>query len=215
LNLRYPKDLLTPLSGIDNIFRQVSDDLHTRKPITNSSIEPSVEGSHEPCFKPTSDPAFLAQSLRADIDSPQPSPTSLHGASSVEVHSIFSDDSSHRPAGRHGLGRSISNLRARIGLSYGGASGTQSHDDIIWKSRNRQDAHVPSASRSIPDLHQGRAGSRVRPQRGLLERMHTHKLRTRFATWFKEATSAIKARVKSRRAARRENEAQLQLKIVV
>ena len=198
LHLRRPKDLFTPNSGIDNIFRQVSRHLHSRKP-SASSIDhhPTQRRPPEPMSAPISDQISLIRSVSSGPISPQSSQTSLNAASPNEVRSFFSDDSSHRHVGGRRLGKRISNLRARIAAPYGAANGTQSHDDITWRGRNGQESLRPAASRSIPDLHEGRADHQVRRPRRLSERVHAQKLRARFTLWFKGATSAIRARVKS------------------
>lgn len=212
LHLRHPKDLFTPNSGIDNIFRQVSKHLQSRKPSASGSTRHPTGQRPEPISTPLADRISLTRSLS---NSPQPSAMSLNGATAIEVRSFFSDDSSHCRVGGRNLGKRISNLRARIAVPYGAANGTQSHDDITWRSRNGQEASIPAASRSIPDLHNGRAGYEARRPRRMSERMHAQKLRKRFTLWFKGARSAIRARVKSRKAAARGDDEQLQLTAVV
>jgi hypothetical protein len=201
LHLRHPIDLFTPNSGIDNIFRQVSRHLHSRKPsASSSSHHPTERRPPEPISAPIPDQISLTRSVSSDPISHQPSQTSLNVASPNEVRSFFSDDSSHRHVGGRRLGKRISNLRARIAAPYGAANGTQSHDDITWRNRNGQESLIPAASRSIPDLHEGSAENQARRPRRLSERVHAQKLRARFTLWFKGARSAIRAHVKSRKA---------------
>ena len=60
-------------------------------------------------------------------------------------------------------------------------------------------------------MREGRASTEARPHRRLTERLHAQRLRVKFAVWFKEARSAIRARVKSRKQTRRGDDDQLQL----
>ncbi|KAG0651120.1 hypothetical protein D0Z07_2417 [Hyphodiscus hymeniophilus] len=210
LQLRRPKDLFTPSSGIENIFRRVSKHLHSRKSSASSS-HPPTERRTTPNSAPISDQIALTRSLSSRL-SAQPSQTSLKATSATEVRSFFSDDSSHRRVGGRRLGNRISNFRrARIGDNYGAANGTQSHDDITWRTRNRQEALLPAASASIPNLHARRAGHETKRPRLLTERMHAQNIRRRFTRWFKGARSAIRARVKSRKMAERGDDEQVEL----
>ena len=201
LHLRHAKDLFTPNSGIDNVFRQVSKHLHSRK-ISASSSHHATDRQAMPMSAPISDQISLTRSLSSRL-STQPSQTTLNATSATEIRSFFSDDSSHLRAGGRRLGRKISDLRARIAAPYGAANGTQSHDDIAWRSRNGQEALLPAASRSIPNLHETTPITEAKSSRRLSERMHARKLRTRFTLWFKGARSAIRARVKSRKVSGR------------
>ena len=154
------------------------------------------------------------RSLSSDLNSQQPPSTSLNATSPIEARSFFSDDSSYRYEGGRGLRKRFSNVRARIAVPYGVANGTQSRDDITWRDRNGPEAQILSASRSIPSLHERRASTEARPPRRLAKRIHAQRLRARFTVWFNRARSAIRARVKSRKAAGRGNDNPLQLTAV-
>jgi hypothetical protein len=210
LHLRHTKDLFTPSSGIDNIFRQVSKHLHSRK-ASASSNNHSDESRPEAILTSVSDQLSPSRSLSSDLSIPQECPSSLHATSPTEVRSFFSDDSTHLHRGGRGLRKRLSNLRARIAVPYGAANGTQSHDDITWRDRNGPGAPIPSFSRSIPNIREGRASTEARPSRRLAERIHAQKLRAKFTVWFKGARSAIRTRVKSRKATGRSDDDQLQL----
>ncbi|KAK6586472.1 hypothetical protein PZA11_001529 [Diplocarpon coronariae] len=197
LQFTNPKDLFTPTLGVDNIFRQVSRHLHSRKTSTTSnhasqnqttlfskriSNQPSTSGA------PAADPG-IAQIL--------PTATPL---SPSEARSVFSDDSSNvqRDHSLRLRGR-FSNLRARIAAPYAIRTGTQSYDDITWRDRNGPDALAPSASRSIPNLQDSRKSTDyARPMRRFVEKANRQKLKAKVHRWLKGAKSAIAARVRSR-----------------
>ena len=206
LNLRHPKDLFTPNSGIDNIFRQVSRHIQSRKPSADSN---HLSDERRPISTSISDQIPSIRSLSSDLNNPQPSLTSLNATSLTEVRSFFSDDSSHRHEGGGGLRKRFSNLRARIAAPYGAANGTQSYDNIAWGDVNGAEVPIPSASRSNPNVHKRRASTEARSSQRLAKRIHAQRLRARFTAWFNGARSAIRARVKSRQAARRRDNDQV------
>ena len=210
LHLRHTKDLFTPSSGIDNIFRQVSSHLHSRK-VSVSSNHHSDESRPEPISTSISHPLSSNRSLNSELSIPQGSLSSLHARSPTEVCSFFSGDSSHLRHNGGGLRKRLSNLRSRIAIPYGAANGTQSHDDITWRDQNGSEMAVTSFSKSIPNIPESRASTEARSPRRLAERMHAQKLRARFSVWFKGARSAIRARVKSRKATGRGHDDQVQL----
>lgn len=200
LHLRNPKDLFTPSTGIDNIFRQVSRHLHSRKASMASSHadqndtnlpSSSISNSTSTAHPPTADPK-----------TPQLPSVSANQVSKSEARSVFSDDSSNAH-GNHSLrlrGR-LSNLRARIAAPYANRAGTQSHDDITWRDRHGAEAPIHPASRSIPDLHSNRKSTdSVRPMRRWVEKARRQKLKAKVHVqgWLKDAKSAIVTRVRTR-----------------
>ncbi|KAH9218924.1 hypothetical protein DL95DRAFT_487147 [Leptodontidium sp. 2 PMI_412] len=198
LHLRNPKDLFTPSTGIDNIFRQVSRHLHSRKASMASShadqIDTNLPSSSISNSTSTPNPP--------DPDFTQLPPVSVNPLGTSEARSVFSDDSSH-VHGNHSLrlrGR-LSNLRAKIAAPYANRAGTQSHDDITWRDRHGAEAPIPSATRSIPDLHSNRKSTdSVRPVRRWVEKARRQKLKAKVHVqgWLKEAKSAIVTRVRTR-----------------
>ncbi|KAH7364513.1 hypothetical protein BKA65DRAFT_420108 [Rhexocercosporidium sp. MPI-PUGE-AT-0058] len=200
LHLRNPKDLFTPSTGIDNIFRQVSRHLHSRK----ASMASSHVGQND-----TTLPSSAISNSTSTINPPNVDPNftqvplvSANPLNTSEARSVFSDDSSH-VHGNHSLrlrGK-LSNLRARIAAPYANSVGTQSHDDITWRDRHGAEAPIPSATRSIPDLHSNRKSTdSVRPMRRWVEKARRQKLKAKVHVqgWLKEAKSAIVTRVRTR-----------------
>ncbi|ESZ99564.1 hypothetical protein SBOR_0037 [Sclerotinia borealis F-4128] len=191
LNIPRPKDLFTPSTGFDNIFRQVSRHLHSRRPSANSdqqfgddAIEmmPSQLSLNVPSFD-----------LGVPLSGPSenlPSPT--------DARSFFSDDSSHRN-GSHGLRKRISNFRARVGVPYVARNGSYSCDDIVWRDQHGGVGHSPLAAKSVADFNAARANFVESPNpRRSEHRLHAHRLRAKVSEWFRGARAAISARVKSR-----------------
>jgi hypothetical protein len=215
LHLRHPKDLFTPTSGIENVFRQVSRHLHSRK-ASLSSNHHSIESKPSPTSIPISNQKPVSGHKGSDPDISQPSSsTSPNPLSRTDVRSFFSDDSSHIQSGHHSLRKRLSNLRARIAVPYSSRNGAHSHDDILWRDRN--DAKVPTSTvtKSIPNLQTGRASTDARPLRRFTDRVHRKKLKSKVSGWLKEARSAITARMKSRSATGKGDEDQVQLTAVV
>ncbi|KAF5875429.1 uncharacterized protein Bfra_003883 [Botrytis fragariae] len=191
LHVSCPKDLFTPTSGIDNIFRQVSKHLHSRRPSANSDQQSG--GVIE--MMPRQLSLNLSSRLNlgvpnADLSGNLPSPT--------DARSFFSDDSSHRNGG-HGLRKRISNFRARVGVPYVARNGSYSCDDIVWRDQAGGVGQSPLAAKSVADLNATRASFLDSPNpRRSEHRLHGHRLRAKVSEWFRGARAAISARVKSR-----------------
>ncbi|TGO52282.1 hypothetical protein BCON_0144g00190 [Botryotinia convoluta] len=191
LHVSCPKDLFTPTSGIDNIFRQVSKHLHSRRPSANSDQQSGdvIE------MMPSQLSLNLSSRLNlgvphADLSGNLPSPT--------DARSFFSDDSSHRNGG-HGLRKRISNFRARVGVPYVARNGSYSCDDIVWRDQVGGVGQSPLAAKSVADLNATRASFIDSPNpRRSEHRLHGHRLRAKVSEWFRGARAAISARVKSR-----------------
>ncbi|KAF7881399.1 hypothetical protein EAF00_011768 [Botryotinia globosa] len=199
LHISCPKDLFTPSSGIDNIFRQVSKHLHSRRPSANSDQQ-----SGDVIEMVPSQPSLNLSSRlnlgvpHADRSGNLPSPT--------DARSFFSDDSSHRNGG-HGLRKRISNFRARVGVPYVARNGSYSCDDIVWRDQPGGVGQSPLAAKSVADLNAARASFIDSPNpRRTEHRLHGHRLRAKVTEWFRGARAAISARVKSRSATNTGNE---------
>lgn len=193
MHLRNPKDFFTPSTGIDNIFRQVSRHLHSRK----ASIASSHTSQNDATLpsSSTSNPTSIIKPLTVASNIPQLPLVTTSPLITSEARSVFSDDSSNVQA-NHSLrlrGR-LSNLRARIAAPYAMRAGTQSHDDITWRDRHGVEVSVPAATRSSPDLNGNRKSTETaRPIRRWVERARRHKLKAKFhvQSWLKEAKSAV------------------------
>ena len=201
VHLRNPKDLFAPSTGTDNIFRQVSRHLHSRKASLASS-----HGSQNDANLPRnsmSNPTSTTMPPTVDSKFPQLPSASTNPISTSEARSVFSDDSSN-VQGSHSLrlrGR-LSHLKARIAAPYAMRAGTQSHDDITWRDGHGAEAPVPAATRSSPDLHGNRKSNEtVRPIRRWVARARRHKIKAKIhvQSWLKEAKSAVN-RVRTRSA---------------
>ncbi|KAK2626654.1 hypothetical protein QTJ16_003829 [Diplocarpon rosae] len=192
------KDLFTPALGIENIFRQVSRHLHSRKASTASN--------HASLSQPTT---LLSNGISNQISTSGPS-AAIPGIAQIlptatllspsEARSVFSDDSSNvqRDHSLRLRGR-FSNLRARIAAPYAIRNGTQSYDDLTWRDRNGPDAAVPPASRSIHNLQGSRkSNDYARPMRRFVEKANRQKLKAKVHGWLKGAKSAFTSRVRSR-----------------
>lgn len=192
LHLPNPKDLFTPVAGLDSIFRQVGKHIHSRKSSANSS--PLARES-------TPAPAIRGQTISTDKShqsEPQSNDLVVPPIIPSEVKSFFSDDSSNIP-GRHSLRKRFSNLRAKIVVPYGmRTTEAQSCDDVTLRSRNRPEDARPYAARSVPNLHDSiETDSEDETLRRSSERIHRRRLREKLSKWLKGARSAIAARVRS------------------
>ncbi|TEY38777.1 hypothetical protein BOTCAL_0476g00040 [Botryotinia calthae] len=199
LHVSCPKDLFTPTTGIDNIFRQVSKHLHSQRPSGNSDQQTGdvIE------MMPSQPSLNLSSCLNlgvphADPSGNLPSPT--------DARSFFSDDSSHRNGG-HGLRKRISNFRARVGVPYVARTGSYSCDDIVWRDQIGGVGQSPLAAKSVADLNATRASfTESQNPRRSEHRLHGHRLRAKVSEWFRGARAAISARVKSRNTTSAGNE---------
>jgi hypothetical protein len=201
LNIRHPKDLFTPSSGFDNIFRQVSKHIHSRKASANSD-RPLDENAAEAASELTPSQSYLNQSPSLDLSAPLGSPISASLPSPSDARSFFSDDSSHCH-GTHSIRKRISNFRARVGAPYATRAGSYSCDDIVWRDQHDAIDQAPVASRSITDLEVITTNSESPGQRRSEHRLHAHRLRAKVSEWFRGARAAISARVKSKSSASR------------
>ncbi|TAQ89774.1 hypothetical protein B7494_g1882 [Chlorociboria aeruginascens] len=192
LNLRHPKDLFTP-PALDTIFRQVSRHLHSRR-LNTSSIEPLRENASLDTGIAISSQIASPRPSSMDLDDSQP--PSVDQISPVDARSFFSDDSSHVHGG-HSLRKRLSDFRARM-APYASRNGTYSCDDVTWADGDGADAPIHVAARSIPDLHDAIVDTEPIPRRRFAERVHTLRLTSKVRNWFKNARSAIAARMKSR-----------------
>ncbi|PQE03384.1 hypothetical protein CJF30_00005486 [Rutstroemia sp. NJR-2017a BBW] len=201
LNIRHHKDLFTPSSGFDNIFRQVSKHIHSRKASVNSD-QPLDEDATEAASGLTTSQSYLNQPHSLDLSAPLGSPISASLPSPSDARSFFSDDSSHCH-GTHSIRKRISNFRARVGIQYAARAGSYSCDDIVWRDQHDALDQAPAASRSITDLEVITTSSGSPEQRRSEHRLHAHRLRAKVSEWFRGARAAISARVKSKGSASR------------
>lgn len=200
MRLRGSKDLFTPTSGFDNVFRQVGRHLHSRRTSTASSHAsksdsalPAIPNSN--AISKSGPETARVNSSHLPLISASPNPLSP-----TEARSVFSDDSSNVQS-HHSLrlrGR-LSNLRAKIAAPYAARAGTQSYDDITWRDKNGPEIIAPLVTGSIPNLHDGRKSTdQVGPMRRWAEKAHRQKLKTKLHDWLRGAKYAIAARVRSR-----------------
>ncbi|KAB8299184.1 hypothetical protein EYC80_001284 [Monilinia laxa] len=192
LNIPRPKDLFTPTTGFDNIFRQVSRHLHSRRPSANSDQQLGDDAIEMM-------PSQLSRNLPPSLDLSVPhTGLSGHLPSPTDARSFFSDDSSHRNGG-HGLRKRISNFRARVGVPYVARNGSYSCDDIVWRDQNGGVGQSLLAAKSVADLDATRVSFIESPNpRRSEHRLHAHRLRAKVSEWFRGARAAISARVKPR-----------------
>lgn len=187
LHLPNPKDLFTPNIGIDNIFRQVSRHIHSRKSSSNSS------------HPRDSSPGPATSLPLGNRNMPQASPLVDSQTDPTEVQASNSDDqpSSHE---RHSLRKRFSNLRSRIKAPYLSRNASRSYDDITMKNMNRLGEAIPLASRSVPNLRAS-IGLSVQVEDTTLqpsgERTKRAKLKEKLSKWLKGARIAFTARVRS------------------
>jgi hypothetical protein len=201
-----PKDLFTPSSGIENIFRQFGRHLHSHSQKASANSNCHGEES-EPNFSRTTTSSPLGSSSGGDRSHSDGLPFGRIGG--VEARSVFSDDSS-QAQGHYSLRQCISNLRARIAVPYAAKSGAQSYDDITWKDRNCIHILPPPANHSDSNLHENRRSSETKPMRRLVKKLQRQRLKIKVRNWIKGARSVI-ARVRpghSRAGSRSGNKAQ-------
>ena len=189
------KDLFTSTSGLDNIFRQVSQHLHSRKASVASNTGSESFRPSTSLLSPKSHlaPKTTSPTMDFDISNPQSTkPLPAH-----EARGVFSDNSSHMQSDGSVRGR-LSNLTARVAPPYVNRIGSQSYDDLTWRDRNRPEAAVPMAQRSAFNLHSRSKSAESKPLRRFVERIHHHRLKEKVQGWVKEARTVIKSRMKSR-----------------
>lgn len=192
--LRNPKDFFTPPAGTDNIFRQVSRQIHTRKSSGNSSHGTTESGSAA-----ISNQGSANGDGAESVTSPQlPKADQLNPS---DVRSFFSDASSNMQ-GRHSLRKRISNFRARLAVPYSSRAVAQSLEDIPLRGQNSPDLPRSPVSRSVPDFHDRQSNSTEDPPlRNPTGRQMRRNLREKLLRWLKETRSAIAARVRPRASA--------------
>lgn len=189
------KDLFTSTSGIDNIFRQVSQHLHSRKTSVASNTGSESFRPSTSLLSPKSHlaPKTTSPTMDFDISKPQSTkPLLAH-----EARNVLSDNTSHMQ-GHGGMRGRLSNLTARVAPPYANRIGSQSYDDLTWRDRNLPEATAPIAQRSACNLHSRSKSTESKPLRRFAERMHHHRLREKVQGWVKEARTVIKSRMKSR-----------------
>jgi hypothetical protein len=186
------KDLFTSTSGIDHIFRQVSQHFHSRK--AGVACHTGSGSAHAPTALVSAKPRLApgATSPTTDFDFSQPQ--SRKPLPSREARSVFSDDSSHIQGYRSMRGR-LSNLRARIASPYTNRIGAQSNDDLTWRDRNLPETAAPMGQRFASNMHSSCKNTEYRPLRRFAERMH-HRLKEKVQGLIKEARTAVKSRLK-------------------
>lgn len=196
LNFRNPKDLFTPSADPETVFNKVGKHLHLRRSsASNSQPTDTIQG---PRSLTVNQEAALGHHQVSELAGP---PVTAESASPTEVRSFFSDNSSHNHNDRTSLKKRLSKFRARITIPYMTKTGTQSHDDITWRNKSRGSG--PKATRSHPDLQARRSLDGTTPHvagplHRLTEKLRNHHVRERVSEWFREAKSAIRARVKPR-----------------
>jgi hypothetical protein len=194
-HLRNHKDLFTSTAGIDNVFRQVSQHLYSRKASAASNTGSESHPAAASLLSPNSYLTPFGTSSTMDLNRPRPQSTKP--LFSTEVRSVFSDESSHIEGHNSMRGR-LSNLRARIAVSHVDRTGSQSYDDLTWRNRSATGAGIPNYKRSTSNLHTSRESTESRPLRRFPGRMQHSRLKEKVQGWLKEARSAIVARMKSR-----------------
>ena len=177
-DLRDPRDLFTPSSGLEDIFRQVSTHLHAPG-AGSSGIHSQIESGQ------TSILASISNQLSSNPLNPS------------DEQSFFSDDSSHI-YGKRNLRKRLSNLRARVAIPYASKNGAHSYDgaysydDISLRDGNCGEVSTLSAV-NPKSVYTGAGAS---GRRRLRERMHARTLRKKVSGWIREAKSVIVARMK-------------------
>jgi hypothetical protein len=196
MQARNPKDLFTPNSGIDNIFRQVGKRLHSHRANLSSNQFPN-ERNPFPGLPPRFDQIPVARLTNSEAIISQSSAACENQVGPSEVQSFFADDISPIHD-RHNLRTRLSNLRARMAAPYASMAASYSHDDINWRDRNGAQAPTPSAARSVDTLHASNTSTEGKRLRRLTGNNYSQKLREKVAGWLKEAKSAMRARMRSR-----------------
>jgi len=187
--LRNPKDLFTPSPGVDNIFRQVSKHLHTRK--SSANISHGTTGTVSTALAPNQTDGSGTRRI------PSNQLPTVNQSQTSDVRSFFSDGSSNLQ-GRHSLRKSISNFRARIAVPYSSRAASHSLEDVSLRSRHHSTVGRPPAVHSVPNLHASESSTEDTPLRYPGERVSKMRLRDKLSLWLKGARSAIAARVRPR-----------------
>lgn len=189
LHLKSPKDLFTP-AGMDNMFRLVSEHMHSRRTSTNSNFFP--DSDHGSLFggNTSSGPDDALLSL------PTTQSTRTTAGSSYETRSAFSDDSS-RVEAQNSLRGKLSNLKHKMSVPYMSRHGTQSHDDVNRRDRVVGDHATLDVSRAVPNPPGDRSSAETTPARRFGEKVHRKRLKKKMYGWFRGARDAIRSRVRT------------------
>jgi hypothetical protein len=195
-DLRDPRNLFTPSSDLESIFRQVSTHLHAPG-ASLSSIHSPIEKGQAPILASTSNTLSSYKLRSSELNSPQSLTPTANPLNPSDEQSFFSDDSSHI-YGKRNLRKRLSNLRARVAIPYTSKNGAQSYDgaysydDISLRDENCGEVSILSAV-NPKVVYTGAEASR---HRRLRERMHARKLRKKVSEWIREAKSATVAHMK-------------------
>ncbi|KAI9736886.1 MAG: hypothetical protein M1818_005937 [Claussenomyces sp. TS43310] len=191
VDLHHPKDLFTGSPGISGMFRYVSRHFTTQKfalcdEHLASEISRPDPSSHHSGLQAAESRAVSLDTGSHQISSGVPYPGS-------PVQSFFSDDSSQIQV-QNGFRRRITNLRARLPVPYTPRiSATQSHDDIVWRTRNGSAAFIAGPSQindsAATNKRIGDSGSGARRT----------KFKNKVSGWYKGARGAIRGYVRRKR----------------
>jgi hypothetical protein len=200
-HLRNHKDLFASTAGIDNIFRQVSQHIHSRKASAASSNTGSKsQPAPMSLLRPNSYFTSTGTSPTTDLNISRPQATKP--LPPTEVLSVFSDDSS-RIEGHSSMRGRLLNLRARIAVPCVDRTRSQSYDDLAWRDRNGTGTRAPRAKTSASNLHSTKESTgKSQPSRHFARRMQHRKLKEKVQGWLRGARSAIVSRMKSRSTTR-------------
>lgn len=198
LDLRDTRDLFTPSSGIDNIFRQVSKHLQVPK-ARPGSINTVIEWDQPPVLSSIPNQLSDNGASRLNLNKPQHLAVT---ANPSDVQSFFSDDSSHCD-GRHNLRKRFSNLRARVVMPHAARNDAHSHDGACSSGDNNwrvgigaQHPNSPAA-KSADNLHDADTYANNSHPRRFKARMRARRVKERVSGWIRVAKSAIADRMKS------------------
>lgn len=191
------KDLFTPPYGFDDIFRKVSQQLHAHQ--GSKSEDHLYEEAFDESSALTSKAIPSAQLANSDSQTPHLPATKIdpfHQSSPFEVHSLSKGGSPQSQDQKKPLRKRWSNLRARKTVPYLRRNASQSCDDLVWRERPAGGTNTLQAAKSTANLHEAyeTTGSLRRTE----HKFHAHRLRAKVSQWFKDARSAITARMKVR-----------------
>lgn len=192
LHLPSPKDLFTPNSGFDGMFRQVSKHLYPRREIVKSETESPRDGA---LFVGTPERIVSSTTERKVTQaSPKPSATP---STPLDARSCFSEASSKGPDWPN-VRKRLTNLRDRITVPYNSRTGSQSYDDLTWRGRSGIPLHATPASVSHSEFPSSRLSTEFRRSKRFADKIRTQKLIVKVSEWFNGARSRLSGRVKSR-----------------
>jgi hypothetical protein len=198
LDLRNPRDLFTPSSDIDNIFRGATQHFYAPRISSASTHSEEEKGVEQASRLDSISNKIFDNPPSSELDISQNLAATAHPS---DVQSFFSDDSSHI-YGKRNLRKRLSSLKVRVGNPHSSKFGTRSYDDshsydcIGLRDGNDVRYSTLPATRSADKLHAIDTKFWASHHHRLREKIHRGKWREKVSGWIQGAKSMIVARIR-------------------